>query len=656
MQSRLAPRSLSLAIGICTLVAAAGTPALAQSNFGKRTRAQAPSTKAAAITSALGESPRDAWYPDEPTATGPRDGDAAPGSLLIRLDPSVTAAERARIFADAGVRTIKTAYSTVPNLFAVNVDAGSEEIVAGALRKTPGVRYVERDLYRFAMAQSTPYGIDLVKAPLVWPATRGAGVRVAVLDTGVDLTHPDLPQPIVMQSFIDGQDVQDNNNHGTHCSGTVLAIDNTIGVVGVAPQATLMTGKVLADSGSGPTSGIMTGIQWAQTNQAKVISMSLGGGGFSQAFLDVIQAAVDGGVVVVAAAGNSNSATPSYPGAYEPVVCVAAIDQNRQRASFSNFGPHIDVSAPGVSVLSSISTTTLSLSAEWNGVPHTVVKLTGSGTGFVSAQAVFCGVGNPADFPPAVSGQIAHIRRGGTDAQGNTLSFITKTQNAIAAGAQAVIISNNTTGNISGTLGVDVAIPVVGVTQAAGDELQAANPALIANVAVIAGAQQYAYFNGTSMATPHLAGVCALLEASAGTTPVTVAQIRAALQTTCEDLGTPGFDENFGFGLVNAQAARAALLASLAPPRCSPADIARDDGTPLIDTTTASTSGNSGVNEGDYNAFFNTFFTNQSVGSAADIADDAGAALPPFGAGGGSNSGVNEGDYNLFFNTFFAGC
>ncbi len=595
---------------------------------------------------------------DEPVV---RDGDFHPSQVLVRFDASLSEKAQQQALDQAGVLEVLTRYEIVPGLLCVRVEPGTVDAAIASLSKAAGVMYAERDYYRFTMAQTRPYGVDLVRAPQVWPVSRGNAVRVAVLDTGVDFNHPDLPDPVVSQSFISGQTAQDNNNHGTHCSGTVLAIDNTDGVIGVAPNAILMIGKVLADSGSGPTSGIISGVQWAQANQAKVISMSLGGTAFNQSFSDACQAAVNAGVFVVAAAGNGGTSTPNYPGAYDSVFCVASVNSSKVRASSSSFGPHVDISAPGVGVLSTVSTSVLTTSttAEWNNTLRTVTPLTGSGTGVVSAEAIHCGVGNVADFPAGVSGKIAHIRRGGQNPQGANLTFQAKVNNAIAAGAIGVIISNNVTGSFGGTLNQTVNIPVVAVSQASGDELQNASPAFFTTITNTATGSTYASFSGTSMATPHVAGVGALLIGAAGNLSYTPAQIRQAIEETAEDLGTVGKDDLYGNGLVRADSAVNLFLTLITPPTSCPADIALDDGTPR--TLSGSSASNSGVNEGDYNAFFSVAgFFNQaaggvsSIGDFCDIAYDDGTQLnTPTTA---TNNGVNEGDYNLFFNTFFLPC
>ncbi len=508
-----------------------------------------------------------------------------PAQVLVRFGPGATAEQvRAAHLAAGAMKTLRS-YTLVPGLECVEVPLNGAPAAVAAYRASPGVMYAELDYWRHAMAQSTPYGITLVAAPAVWAGStsagrRGGGARVAVLDTGVDLAHEDLPVPVAMQSFISGQAVDDFNDHGTHCSGTVLARDNDLGVIGVAPEADLMIAKVLSNGGSGASSGVMAGAEWAAANGANVISMSLGGGGFSQAEADVYAAAEAANVLVVAAAGNSNSSDPSYPAAYDAVMSVAAVDANRNRAGFSNFGPLIDIAAPGVSVESTIPHLTEQnvSTASWDGVARSSAIVGGSGQGSATGAAIFCGVGNPADFPPEVSGNIAHIRRRGVSAAtGSTLTFREKTENAIAAGATAVIVSNDNGGVFNGTLNTDVSIPVVAISQEDGDALQAIS-GVQATVSVAQGqvtrADPYAFFSGTSMACPHVAGVAGLLVGVYGPSNITVAQLKQALIDTAEDLGEPGRDDQFGAGLVRADLAKA-RLDTIITPRC-PADFNSD--------------------------------------------------------------------------------
>lgn len=239
-----------------------------------------------------------------------------------------------------------------------------------ALRADPDVAYVEEDGIveiqgqvdstakpgsggggSTQPAQTTPWGITKVNGGL--SATAGAGVTVAVIDTGVDLTHPDLVDRLVTgKSFVSRtSSANDDNGHGTHCAGTIGATSNTIGVIGVAPGVTILPVKVLDRNGSGTWSAVANGIRWAADKSANIGSLSLGGGA-SSTLADACTYAVGKGTMLVAASGNNGSSTPSYPAGYSNVVAVGATDSNDNIASFSNYGPHLDVSAPGVSVFS----------------------------------------------------------------------------------------------------------------------------------------------------------------------------------------------------------------------------------------------------------------------------------------------------------------
>jgi subtilisin family serine protease len=490
--------------------------------------------------------------------------------VLVRFRPEVEAGQLDALIAKGGGRAIVQSYSLVPNLFCISVDAGTVQEAIAAFGAMPEVMYAEPDHIRFAQAQTTPYGITMVNAPTVWPmspTSRGQGVRVAVLDTGVDLTHPDLPVPVLTQSFVPGQTVDDLHTHGTHTSGTVLALDNTIGVVGVAPGASLMTGKVLGNGGSGADSWVMAGVNWGVDNGAKVVSMSLGGAGYAQASADIMAAARAANVLVLASAGNNNSDVPSYPASYPGCMSIAAVDSAGARAGFSNFGQFVSVTAPGVSVQSTIPI--IAATATWDGTPRNGSALTGSATGSATGQAIFCSFGSlPTDFPANVAGNIAHVRRGSPDA--NAVTFQTKVQNALAAGAVGVIVSNNVAGGFSGTLNMNVNIPVVGITQTDGDTLQGAS-GVSTTVFVGQTGHGYANFSGTSMSCPHVAGVAALMIGSTGGRPATADQLEMAIENSATDLGDTGWDPYFGHGLVNAPAA-VAYLNSLLTPTCGSSD------------------------------------------------------------------------------------
>ena len=485
-----------------------------------------------------------------------------------------------------GARSVDTL--DIVNAF--RADLTDEEV--NALAKSPEVAYVEEEtLYhafglparvagnelRNLAGQTTPYGVKMVNAPSVWPTSRGASINVAVLDTGIDIQHPDL-QGAYAGGFntyfgdknypLETADPIDEEGHGTHVSGTIAATDNNLGVVGVAPGVKLWMVRVLDSSGSGATAKIAAGIQWVvQQKNAKggnwIISMSLGSCTPSTTIGNAITAALNSGILVVAAAGNHDSTQPdvcstatdnsyhvSYPAAFPGVIAVAAIDSTSAVADFSNFGPQVAVSAPGVTVLSTVprgqgqiaSVTTSSGTLTASG-------LGGSPLGTATDTFVNCGLGKAAsDFPAAVSGHIALIQRG-------DITFATKVKNAQAAGATAVIIYNKDTSDLGFTLTGDAADaahvwPLAVAVSLADGQALLAHPGTV----TIANAKDdYANYSGTSMAAPHVAGVAALVWSIAPTATATA--VKQALLATAHDLGDAGVDSTYGNGLVDALAA-----------------------------------------------------------------------------------------------------
>jgi subtilisin len=211
------------------------------------------------------------------------------------------------------------------------------------------------------LAETIPIGVSQVKAPPAWDSSRGKGIRVAVLDTGIDGMHPDLSANYKGGvSFVPGEGPADGNSHGTHCAGTIAAAINGVGVVGVAPAASLYAVKVLSNSGSGNWSWLIAGINWCIANKMRILSMSLGGGSAPSALQTMCNTAFSNGLLLIAAAGNSGpppAGSPTsvgFPGRYKNVIAVSAIDSANVIASFSSRGPEVEICAPGVNVLSTI--------------------------------------------------------------------------------------------------------------------------------------------------------------------------------------------------------------------------------------------------------------------------------------------------------------
>jgi len=449
------------------------------------------------------------------------------------------------------------------------------------LQANPDVEYVEPDYKIYALgspdtnadsssdisalssssSQTIPYGVTMVNVPAVWSRTKGSGVRVALMDTGISMYHPDRGNVAASVSFaLDTSGatipVEDFHGHGTHTSGTIAAADNDIGVIGVAPEADLLIAKVMDNTGSGQDSWLISGIEWAVDNNAKVISMSLGSSSYSSALDTACSNALAAGTLLVAAAGNDDVNTAFYPAALSSVISVAAVDSSKNKASFSNYGSTIDLAAPGVSVYSTVcpidstNSTGATADAVWSSTSHTANPITGTAAGTVSGLICNCGLangdGDSNTCPDNVAGNIAHIRRG-------TTTFAAKVAHAKSKGAIGAIISNNVSGTFKGTLSDGNSLVVVSISKADGDTLQTLAQSGISGTASV-DANLYAYYSGTSMACPHVAGVAALIFAAANY-DITPTEVSTILFDSAQDLGSSGRDDTFGYGLVDAYAA-----------------------------------------------------------------------------------------------------
>lgn len=446
---------------------------------------------------------------------------------------------------------------------AVEMDPGG----VGELAREGAVRFVEKDEVRYplglAEAQLAPalgnglYGLVTTKAVDAHAAGwTGAGVKACVADTGVDYTHPDIAP-----RYVAGKDIHGNDNdpwwggdpeetHGTHVAGTVLAANDTVGVLGVAYGASLYYARVLGPQG-GSSSDVMAGVDWLQSQGCQVVNLSLGGGFKSRTEENFYKNKDAQGLLVVAAAGNDGQTKLGFPAGYASVLSVAAVGADNTIASFSNTGRGLDVSGPGVLVLSSVPANTGSeASAAGGGTTHRAFGLEFAGetsASGVSGTLVHCGLAqSSSDCGAAAPGFVALIQRG-------SISFADKVTNARAAGASAAIVYNNVAGDFVGTLGSAGSwIPAVSVSQAAGQALLASvgSSATVTNVS-----SSWDHFDGTSMATPHVTGVAALTFEAHPTWSDD--QVEDRLKATAQDLGAIGYDTTYGYGLVDAQRATA---------------------------------------------------------------------------------------------------
>lgn len=232
------------------------------------------------------------------------------------------------------------------------------------LKKKDEILRIDEDLVIHAVDKKSkpqppeelPWGIDRIEADAVWETTTGSTIRVAILDTGIDLDHPDLQDNIkgqvnMIKPFKSGDD---DSGHGTHVAGIVAAVDNEIGVIGTGPEISLYAVKVLDQKGRGYLSDLIDGLNWCINNEMQVVNMCFGSSKDNQSFHEAIIEVYQAGITQVASAGNNGEygGLIEYPAKYPETIAVSAVNEYGQFASFSSYGPEIDLTAPGVNIKS----------------------------------------------------------------------------------------------------------------------------------------------------------------------------------------------------------------------------------------------------------------------------------------------------------------
>jgi subtilisin family serine protease len=443
------------------------------------------------------------------------------------------------------------------------MDAMAIEVPTRALQglaRNPNVEYVEEDVKRYPLALTTPsdgtpyatgqlvpYGIAMVQADQL-PDTHAANRKVCIIDSGYDRAHEDLSGNTVAGEYDRGTGwwYTDENHHGTHVAGTIAAINNSgVGVVGVNANGKLQLHivKVFDADGWAYSSSLATAAKKCGSFGAHVISMSLGGGRPSKTEQRAFDSLSASGVLSIAAAGNDGNTAVSYPAGYASVMSVGAIDENKQWADFSQYNADVEISAPGVSVLSTVPMGQGTVSSlKVANTNYAAGDMEGSPKKTATAPLADFGIGDAVNA--AVSGKVCLIARGSID-------FAVKVSNCQKSGGVGAVVYNNVAGGFSGTLGTTVTtIPSV----TASDTDGAAMKSQLGQLATVkVDPSNYAYYDGTSMATPHVSAVAALVWSYFPT--CTGAQIRASLNNSAQDLGPAGRDVKFGYGLVQAKAA-----------------------------------------------------------------------------------------------------
>lgn len=415
--------------------------------------------------------------------------------------------------------------------------------------------------------QLTPYAVYQSQANQL-SFNSSAGTKVCIIDSGLDRSNSDFIWNNISGSNDSGTGNWDEHGgpHGTHVAGTVGAADNGYGVVGMAPGVEMHIVKVFNASGWGYSSDLAHAADKCSNAGANIISMSLGGGGANSIEENAFNDFTDAGGLVVAAAGNDGNNVRSYPAGYSSVMMVGANDAANNIASFSQF-PNcttvtgkgkrrkeitdeticVEITAGGVDTLSTYPSglaTSASLTADSQGFAASAMENSGQTTG----AAFFMGTAEATDSN--ANGKVCVIDRG-------NISFHDKVQNCENSGGVGAVIINNEPGMLYATLGDtnQTSIPAVG---AAFEDRDALTNALQMNINI--GTSDYGFMSGTSMATPAVSGVAALLWSNHS--GCTGTEIRDALKATAQDSGATGHDENFGYGIAKVADADAYLSAN----------------------------------------------------------------------------------------------
>jgi serine protease len=423
------------------------------------------------------------------------------------------------------------------------------------LRNNPNVVDIEEDPRRYPFAQTTPYGIPMVQADTASGVLENwvGNQKVCIIDSGYFRDHEDLQSATTVVTGTPnsgtGDWFTDRCGHGTHVAGTIAALGNTVGVVGVVENGglNLHIVKVFGDNCSWAySSDLVAAATACQNAGSNIISMSLGGSFKSRTeenkFNDLYN---NRNVLSVAAAGNAGNTQHSYPASYSSVISVAAIDSNKVVATFSQQNNQVELAAPGVGVLSTVP---------WVGASLTVDSVTylAAGIEFAATTDGVSGAlvnGARCTSTGSWGGKVVLCERG-------DISFFDKVMNVQNSGGVAAVIYNNVPGGFAGTLGAgnSSTIPAISISQEDGQYLVAnklnASGTVVNSTAVGSG---YEAWDGTSMATPHVSAVAALVWSH--NTGWSNATIRDALQKSAEDLGAAGRDNSYGYGLVQAKAA-----------------------------------------------------------------------------------------------------
>ena len=533
------------------------------------------------------------------------------GELLVKFKEGASPQEIDNLHRRLGSVVIRSI--TKLRLQRIKLKAGLTETDGELIYQAAGiVEHAERHALRYPeMTPDDPgffhqWGLEKISAKEIWDITRGRPeVIIAVIDTGVDYKHPDLRDNIWINKAelngvsgsdddsngykddIVGWDFADDDNdptdpaatslgHGTHVAGIIGAVGNNHeGISGVNWQVSIMPLKVMADGSSELTvAAIIEAIDYAIANGAHVVNCSFGGTEYSVLEQAAFSRLRENGILAACAAGNYSDnmdiSGKIYPACYDldNILSVASTDSTDTLVSSSNYGKNeVDVAAPGNSIYSTlplsgttaaVKTVDTSPPAEYPAIGMEYAALTPDAG--ITGTLYDCGMGYPDQIPHSVSGNIALIERGNLD--GTAFYFSEKAINAQARGAAGIIFYNNVVDEfdtLGGTFGYPgVWVPAVSITKELGEALLTigAGKVTLLNKPSV---NPYGYMSGTSMATPHVAGLAALIYSQCRS-PL-YSEVKTAIMSTVDKIPALA-DKTVSGGRINAFAA----LTSMVPP------------------------------------------------------------------------------------------
>lgn len=484
-------------------------------------------------------------------------------ATMLALGSSAYAERMVVTFDDANTKTLslkseQKILAQGENWIAIDVDAKSIE----SMQSLAGFKSMEVDPKRYALSlynddvgdptlqQLTPYAIYQSQANQL---SLQAGQKVCIIDSGLDASNNDFNWSVITGNNDSGTGSWNVHGgpHGTHVAGTVAAADNGFGVVGMAPGVPLHIIKVFNESGWGYSSDLAQAANLCSQAGANIITMSLGGGASNSTEENAFNSFTNSGGLVLAAAGNDGNSVRSYPAGYKSVMMIGSNDADNNISSFSQFPSNTNGSQTddgfGVEVTAGGTATLSTYPAGLATIPATTVNNAGIASSAMENQGSASGatynMGTAESTDSGANGKVCLIDRG-------NVSFFDKVNNCQNSGGIAAIIINNEAGLLAATLGTSntTTIPAVGAALEDRAQILASSTA---SVAIEAG--DYGFMSGTSMATPGVAGLAALVWSNHPN--CSGADVRAAIKATAEDQGTSGRDDYFGYGIAKGKSA-----------------------------------------------------------------------------------------------------